>query len=224
MRARFITALSAVAVAATVAVGPAPTAHAALSCSLDAPARISIGQPYAEHDASLGADCMTADVVAAGWELSHPATGGINGVFFENTSTEVFDVLDTDPLGPYTWQPIGAWDSADNEVTQPSRSMDVRVASWSSLAGGRTGSTVSFTISLARYSGGYHKYIPWASKVGSVQYRSKGTSTWNHLTYVKTNASGKAFITRSLASTYEFRVQFPSETYIWGVWTLPKAL
>lgn len=223
-RSRLTSGVAALSAAAALSLVPSPAAHAAGSCTLNAPARVSIGQPYTEIPLSLAANCIAAGVDLAAWDLIHPTQGPKDFTYFDGTTTETWAVYDYDTLGPMRWTPSGAWDGEFNEVAQSTNWVDTRVASWASLAGGRSGSTVSFTISLARYSGGYHKYIPWSAKVGSVQYRPKGTSTWNHLTFVKTNSAGKAYITRTLASTHEFRVQFPSETYIWGVWTLPKAL
>lgn len=228
MRAFSVLAAS-TAIAAATAFAPTaasatttPAAAAAGSCSLSFPSRVSIGAPYTEVTGRLGSDCAAANIEYADWGLIHPSQGPVNFLFFEPSvsgTTEIAEFYDFDPLGPQQWRGEGASTAGGDAVSQNTVNTDVRVASWASLTGTRSGSTVRLTASVARYSGTYERYIAWTNKVGAIQVKPAGSNTWSHFGYVQSNAYGKAYFTGSIPSTTQVRVIFPNETYIWGVWT-----
>lgn len=208
--------------AACVALASTTPAAAASSCSILPPARVALGGPQTQVTPRVGADCTAAATDYAIWSLRLPSASTLDTLFFDITAgdmTSQTTVFDDDPLGTYSWRPEEAATRAGTAVDQNTATSVVRVASWASFTGSRSGSSVGLVASVARYSGSYDRYIPWTRKVGAIQTKASGSNTWVHLGYVQSNDAGKATFSGSIPSTSQVRVVFPNETYIWGVAT-----
>jgi hypothetical protein len=221
---RITTALAAVIataglVAAAPAAAAAPPKPTAGGCSVAIPSKIAITSPYREVPAWLTANCTAAGTDVALWEALHPTQGSQGGIIFDGETTTTYELYDVVDLGRWKWQPRGAFDAESDPIVQNTPYTDVKVGSWASLTGTRSGAKVTLTTSVARYSSSYERYIPWAGATGQLQYRIKGTTAWKALAGVKANASGKYTYTRNWGAALEYRVYFPATAYIWNVAT-----
>ncbi|GAA2035343.1 hypothetical protein GCM10009740_27820 [Terrabacter terrae] len=212
---RALAAVSAVAaLATTLAVSTAAPASAAGTCTVNTPTRWTISSPVKTMNVTLASNCAAG--THAIWEAV-ASKGTVDGVIFDGTRTEPFDVYDDDPLGRWTWRPNTCYNADFTETcTQNTRTMDVRLGGWSGLTATRSGAKVTVTTSAARYAYSLDKFVPWTGVRGTVQYKAPTATTWTSLKYVYPASNGRYTFSYTMSSTRDYRVVFPDTTLIWG--------
>ena len=213
---RALAAVSAVAaLASTLAISSAAPASAAGTCSVNTPTRWTISSPFKTAAISLAGDCATG--THASWD-AYAANGLEDFLDYDGTRTEYLDVYDDyATLGRWTWRPGGCFNADFTaECTQNTRTMDVRLGSWSGLTATRSGSRVTLATSTARYAYTVDKFVPWTNVRGTLQYKAPTGTTWTSLKYVYPASNGRFSYTYTTTSTRDYRVVFPDASVIWG--------
>ncbi|MGL5850735.1 MAG: hypothetical protein ACRCZD_08135 [Phycicoccus sp.] len=207
------------AAAVLAAAAPSAAASSAGTCSLYVPSRVSIGQPYRAITVRLGPNCAAAGVVEAAWTAYHPTQGLQAILYYDGTSTEVWDLYEFDAIGRWQWRPEGAYDADLTEVSQYGPySTDVRLASYGRVTATRSGSRVTVRTTAARYWSDGGRFIGWAGARGQIQWRTPGTTTWRGLKEVYSSPTGTYSYTYSTSQSREYRVVLYDNTVktIWG--------
>jgi hypothetical protein len=213
---RLMSLLAATGLVTAGLVAATPTATAAGTCSLYVPSRFTISQPYRAITVKEGPNCAAAGVVDAAWFAYHPTKGNINGVVYTKSSrAEFVELYDDMPVGRWTWRPMGAYDSADNEVAQYTYITDVRLASYGRVAVTHTGTRVSLKTTAMRYYQSGSKFIGWAGARGQLQYRTPGSTTWHPLKEVYSTSAGTYSYAYATSAVRDYRLVLPAVSTIW---------
>lgn len=208
-------ATSAVLAGGALASTTAP-ASAAGSCTLTAPAKVSIWKPYLPLTMKASGACATSGGWG-GWELIHPTYGAVDGVEFDGTASSLWEVYDWADPGLSTWRPYAAYDSSDNELTQNTVKTDIRYHGAAWISSYRSGSVVTLTGTALTYSPDTQGFVKRANAAGQFQYRDRGTSTWRTLVGVKTGSNGtvRFQLRNNVARDYRFATY--STPTIWDI-------
>lgn len=200
-------------VAATLTVTAGAPASAAGTCSVNIPSRWTISSPYKSIDATLAGNC--APGTQAAWD-GFSSQGYEYSLIFDGTRSDLLDVYDDDTLGRWTWRPGDCVSADTTACTQNTRTMDVKVGSWTGLTVTRSGSSVTVTAAAARYSASAGRFVPWAGARGTVQYKAPTATTWTPLKFVNPGSTGRTTFTHTSASPRDYRVIFVDTPVIWG--------
>ena len=208
--------MAAVAAAVTgTTLGLAPTAHADVigSCTLNVPSQVRVVGHYQHIVAKVSGGCsFYAANLSASWD-GYTTNGMDDFLWFDQRTTEDWDVYDFHTLGRVTWRPSSAGEDATyNEFTQNTPVTDIRVGSWASIGASRSGTRVNLWGNGTRYSPSWGKNIAWQS-TATIQYRAVGSSTWRTLTSLKVNGGFKYSYTTS--AVREYRVQYAGTSSVW---------
>ncbi|MBO1755276.1 hypothetical protein [Allobranchiibius sp. CTAmp26] len=193
----------------------APTASAAQSCTLSAPARVSVWHSYTGVPLRASGACTIGSGWGA-WDLIHPTQGSQDTAFFDGTATDTWDYYTFEPMGRMTWRPSDAYDSYSNMLSQNAPVSEVRLGSWAGLTATRSGSAVTLNVRAVRYWVSGDKNIPFTSAAGTIQYRAPGTTAWKSLKYVSTNSSGAYQYRYASSAARDYRVVLNGTSSIWN--------
>lgn len=203
--------------ALTVTAAPTASAVEGGSCSVALPATVSIAKPYTEVTATLGANCAASDVDNAAWVVKHSYYGPTGDyLFFDQTGSEIIDLWDSDPFGTYYVDPLWAYDSDLNELTQNKRSFVVKADSRLGITASRSGSYVTLNVTASYYNGYSDTFKPWNKDKVVLQYKAPGTSTWRYLTTRTTASNGKLSYRVNASKARYYRAGSYATTTIWG--------
>jgi hypothetical protein len=215
MRIGVKASVAAVASAAAVVLFAPAEAQAVGTCSLSIPSTVRISSPYQAVTGRLSSNCTSAGVVYASWELYHPTQGSQYALFFDHSSSDVWNLYDSYPLGVSTWRPDYGYNANYSTVaTQNSPTTDVRVGSGAAIYTSRSGSYVTITASSSRYDNSLSQWIRWGNIQGTIQYYS--SVGWSSFKYAYQNSNG--YYTYRFYSPHAgtYRVLFPSTSTVWG--------
>nr|WP_238356353.1 hypothetical protein [Kribbella italica] len=180
------------------------SAQTAAACTLTAPYRVVIGQPYKEFKLSASSIC-SLNGGSSGWDLIHPSQGSQGGAYFiSGTTQESWDVYDFHTIGLHTWRPSGAFDSGSNPLTQNTVKSDIRLATAAWITSKRTSDVVTLTGTSLLYSTASDSYFKRSAK-GAFQFKERGTTTWKGLKAVTTNSAGVATMSYRYSKTRDYR-------------------
>jgi hypothetical protein len=231
IRRTIAAAAAAVAVAALLplsasAARPAPTplAHAPAkagvaavgTCTLSAPSRVAIGRPYLALYPKISGDCTQAGSLS-GWRLTHPTKGPVLDLVYQaGATTDLWDVLSSDPIGTQTWAPLGSWNPGDNPLTQNAPKSTVKLAAGAWISSSRTGDVVTLKGTSLLYSVSTDKYFK-RSAGGVFQFREVGSNTWQTLKNVWTNSAGEVTLAYRYSKTRDYRFALYSTSISWDL-------
>jgi hypothetical protein len=215
---RLLSLLAAAGLIAGGAVAAAPAASAAGTCSMYVPSRFSIGQPYRDITVPQGPNCAAARVVEAFWFAYHPTKGdvGLGAGYQDSARSTKITLVDTMPIGRWTWQPSVAFDANFHDVYLYTTYTDVRLASYGRVTPTRSGTKVNVKTTAMRYWQGGHKFIGWSGARGQIQYRTPGTTTWRALKDVYSTSTGAYSYTYTTSAVRDYRVVFGDVSTMWG--------
>jgi hypothetical protein len=190
--------------AASAFAAPSANARTTATCSLTAPYRVVIGQPYKEFKLYASSVC-SLNGGSSGWDLIHPSQGSQGGAyFFGGTAQESWDVYDFHTIGLHSWRPSGAFDGASNPLTQNTPQSDIRLATAAWISSKRTSDVVTLTGTSLLYSTGSDSYFKRSAQ-GAFQFKERGTTTWKGLKAVTTNSAGVATMSYRYSRTRDYR-------------------
>ncbi|TWD84355.1 hypothetical protein FB561_5542 [Kribbella amoyensis] len=198
----------------TVAPLPAAQAQTTGTCVLHAPTRVAIGRPYIGLRLTMSGPCTAGGWAA--WDLYHPSRGLQDTAFFDNTSSDMWDVYDFHTIGQHTWRPSGAYDGAFNSQSQNTVVSDVRLAAGAWIASSRKADVVTLTGTSLLYSPTSQSYFK-RSAAGVFQYRERGTTTWKNLKSVRTSSAGTVSMSYRYSKTRDYRFALYSTPISWDL-------
>ncbi|ADB30229.1 hypothetical protein Kfla_1125 [Kribbella flavida DSM 17836] len=223
-----VAALSVAAVlplsASAVRPGPTPPADAPAKataataagvCNLSAPTRVAISRPYLELPIRISGNCTAAGSTSY-WVLTHPSRGPVNEVGFEDTTTYPWDILSDDPIGVQKFVADGAWDPADQPLTQNSPTTTIKLAAGAWISSTRTADVVTLKGTSLLYSVSKNIFFK-RSASGVFQYRDRGTTTWKNLKAVTTNSAGEATMAYRYTPLRDYRFALYSTSISWDL-------
>lgn len=199
---------------------PSPSAHAAGTCTLNAPSAIRVSAPAQAVPISFSGSCLTDPAAStAVWDLTDPRGQSFDFAAWSKSdpATESFPWYDDDQLGSYTWKPH-AVQNADGQrldYTQNTVKSDVRVGSWATLNAGRSGAKTVLNVTATRYAYSLHTNVRWGSATGIIQWREPGSATWQNLKNVSTASNGTYSYAYTTSQKREYRVAIFSKPTIW---------
>ena len=215
---RLLSLLAAAGLVAGGAVAAAPAASAAGTCSMYVPSRFSIGQPSRAITVPEGPNCAAAGVVEAYWLAFHSSQ--LKPVYiakYLNSSRSItVKLVDTMPIGRWTWIPNGAFNANHTYVNQYTYYTDVRLATYGRVTPTRSGTKVNVKTTAMRYWQGGSKFIGWSGARGQIQYRTPGTTTWRPLKDVYSTSTGAYSYTYTTSAVRDYRVVFGDISTMWG--------
>ncbi len=184
------------------------------TCSLVVPSTIHLMEDSDFVDFDVSGDCASREDLSAAWYAGGPT--------FLESPYEVLidhdsgDFSSMDSVGVFTWKGWFAFDDAQHTYTQNSPKTTVKVGSWAGLQTVRSGSKVTINTRAVRYATSYGENVPWAGATGLIQYRTKGSSTWNGLKNVKTDSAGAFSYSYTMSATRDYRAVYAEQPTIWG--------
>ena len=206
-RGRFIAA-AVLMVAATTTMAGQAQAKTTATCTLTAPYRVVIGQPYKEYKLYTSGVCSLGGNAWAAWDLIHPTQGDQGGAYFGSVGSgnnqDNWDVYDSHTIGLHTWRPYAAYDNNYNQLSQNTVQSDIRLATAAWISSKRTRDVVTLTGTSLLYSTGSNNYFKRSAK-GAFQYKERGTTTWKGLKAVTTNSAGVATMSYRYGKTRDYR-------------------
>lgn len=210
----------AVAVGMIVVFAPAASADEARTCSIVAPATVTIEAPYTKISARIDDDCVRNDFYTADWEMVHQYWGPATDVFgdglyfsFFYATVDSLRFFDTARLGTYDLDPLNAQGLYNLDQNRPT--MVVRLGSRLSLTSSRSGSYVTLNAAARRYSPTYQRFTYWQSKPIALQYRTS-TGAWKTFKTVTSSAKGVSTHRFKVSSKRSYRAVTADQTNSWG--------
>jgi hypothetical protein len=186
------------------------------SCTINPPARLSIGRGWQSIAVPVAGDCAQVPTKESMWRVVGP-TGQVEGGFDYSGSqpTETWALVDTDPPGPYAIQPTGAYDYYGYEVPQNTAKTVVKYASGLALGATRSGRYVTLTAKSTRYAP-MLGYRPWARTAVVFRVKRCPTCAWRSTPTVITNRRGKAVRTVRARTARYYQAFQGDATTVWG--------
>ncbi|MFI5693709.1 hypothetical protein ACIA58_17835 [Kribbella sp. NPDC051586] len=209
-RLRVLLAL-ALAAALAAAAGTAGIGRASAespSCTLTAPAQLTIDKPYQQF--SVTRSC-TGDAPP---EITWTASAGTvltSDAWFLQRTTGVGDVYSDDPMGTWTWKVTDPGDRPDVVFNEPVT--DVRLKSVATGAGvwNAVDGTTKITFHVTRYNPATNTTIPWAGATGTLEFHTspyRGEPPFTTGTALTANSNGDVVLTvkPTIDMVYRFAV------------------
>jgi hypothetical protein len=185
------------------------------TCNLSVPSRIAIGRPYIGLPAKVTGTCTEPNSLSA-WNLYHPSKGAVDGLLFDNVNSQTWDVYSDYPIGAMTWRGIGAFDGADNTLTQNAPVSTVKLAAGAWISSSRTADVVTLKGTSLLYSVSTNKYFKRPAG-GVFQFREIGSTTWQTLKSVYTNKYGEVTLAYRYSKTRDYRFALYSTSISWDL-------
>ncbi|MBO1767795.1 hypothetical protein [Allobranchiibius sp. GilTou38] len=186
------------------------------SCSLIVPATARVVQPEYQVPVRVTGGCALHPGPNAAWIIGSEENPS-DFILFDDQKSTTWDMYDDTPLGTHTWAGDGAYDeNFDNAYSQNSPQTTTKVGSWAGLNTSRSGSRVTLSTHVVRYSTADEVNIPWAGETGVIQYKTVGGSTWTGLKDVVADKSGNYSWSYTSSAARDYRVVYKEATYIWG--------
>lgn len=207
-------------VAATVAalgvlVVPTSGAAAAGPCSVVAPAKVALDQPYKEVVLRLGSNCSASGREYASWDILHPTQGGTGIAIFDTNTVDYWDLYDWDGPARYVLRPSSSWDSNSVDLVQNTAYITVKLGSRLSATTSRTSGRLTFSAYARTYSPNMNGWYKRAGAKVSVMYLAPGSSTWTWVKAGTTSSSGRA--TLSVVPKYgQYRLVIKETDRVWA--------
>jgi hypothetical protein len=175
-------------------IAPATGAAAAGSCSIVAPTKVVLDQPYEEVPLRLAGDCATSDMRSAVWSAVHPTEGPSDFFFFDSgDSADIWGFYEWEAgTARYTVRPEGASDTDYNDLIQNTPYITVKLGSRLSGTVTRSNGRMTFNAYARTYSPNLSDWYKRAYAKVSLMYRAPGSSTWTWVKAGTTNSAGKA--------------------------------
>jgi hypothetical protein len=191
MRLRSVVAVVTAAAVALVVPGSG-SASAAGSCSVVAPTKVVLDQPYRGVALRLAGDCAEAGMDWAAWEIVHPSRGLSDIVFFDASTVDYWDVYDWSE-GParYEVRPTGAWSTTPEALAQNAAFVTVKLGSRLSGTVTRASGRLTFDMYARTYSPALSGWYKRAYAKVSLMHRAPGSATWKWVKAATTNSAGK---------------------------------
>ena len=190
-------------------------AAAAGVCNLSIPSRVAIGRPYITLPAKLTGDCTQAGSAAA-WNITHPTQGAWDGLLFQGVTSKNWAVYSDMPLGAMTWRGVGAYDGADNALTQNAPPTTLKLAAGAWISSSRTADVVTLKGTSLLYSTSNDVYFKRAAG-GVFQFREKGQTNWQTLKSVYTNSKGEVTLSYRYSKVRDYRFSLYSTAISWDL-------
>lgn len=211
--------LRSVAVALVAVLGvavPLDGASAAGSCSIVAPTRVVMDQPYREVVLRISSDCGAAGLDWATWHIIHPSRGLSEVAAFDGNTVDYWDFYDWSE-GParYTVRPSAAYDTDYNSIEQNTAYIDVKLGSRLSGTVTRSNGRMTFSMYARTYSPRLSGWYKRAYAKVSLMHRAPGSGTWTWVKAGTTNSAGK--VTLSVVPKYgAYRLMVKETPTVWA--------
>lgn len=187
-------ALGALGAAGLVLSSGGVAAAAPVECSITAPSKVTIDQPYREHTVRFSSGCQAPGVEFAGWEFMHPTKGSQDVAIYMGNLTEPWDLYDMVAPGVLTLRPIGVYDADFNPVpdsAQNTTTTTVKLGARVTATAKRADGILTLSTTAKVYS---PKISAWAARPKtrvSLMHKAPGSTAWKYVKSGTSTNSGK---------------------------------
>lgn len=204
------------ALAGLACVAPAvPASAAAAQCSIVAPTKVVIDQPYRGVPLRLSSNCAAAGAVYASWDFVHPREGFSDIAIFDGTTTDTWDLYDWEAPGAYAIRPSAAFRADFSDVTQNTATTTVKLGSRLTATTTRANGQLRFSARATTWSPRTSGWYQRAGAKVSLMYLAPGSSTWTWVKAATTSGSGR--VTLSVAPKYgQYRLMVKETATVWA--------
>jgi hypothetical protein len=207
-----------VVAAVTALAVSAPTAPARAvpggTCTIQAPASVSITRPVEHVPVTLLGDCVANHWSYASWDVVHTAYGMDGISIFDGNDSASWDVYDVAHTGRYAIEPSASWDADHGHLSQNTAASTVRYGSRTRITMHRTGAFLTLRARVTRYRSPAQAFRPWRTAT-RFQYRSPD-GVWHTLRAGTTGRKGYTSVRLRAPRARVYRASTAGISTTWG--------
>lgn len=220
MRLKSLVLGALVATGLVVSTGGAASAATA-QCSIVAPSKVTIDQPYRGLTTRLAANCQAAGVEYASWQFIHPSQGLQDIAIFDGTTTDPWDVYDWDPTGAWTVRPSSIWAAdRDLDVIQNTTTTTVKLGARLTATAKRANGKLTLSTTAKVYSPNANTWVGRSKAKVSLMRKAPGSASWTWVKSATATSTGKVSLT-VVPRTGQYRLQVGETPSVWAISSSP---